>query len=143
MGSGKGFVMRVLQVLAVVLALLPVSARAQGVDAEIRGVIQGQIDAFGANDVATAFSYASPMIQGLFGTPENFGMMVQQGYPMVWRPGAVRFEGLREQGGRKVQSVFITDLQGRDFIADYEMIETPEGWQINGVTIREAEGVGV
>jgi hypothetical protein len=135
--------MRVFQVLAVILALLPFSVKAQSVDADIRGVIQGQIDAFGANDVGKAFSFASPMIQGLFGTPENFGMMVQNGYPMVWRPGDVRFSELRDLGGRKVQSVFITDLRGRDFIADYEMIETADGWVINGVAIREADGVGV
>ena len=135
--------MRVIQILAVVLALLPFSARAQSVDADIRAVIQGQIDAFGANDVAKAFSFASPMIQGMFRTPENFGQMVQNGYPMVWRPADVRFSELRDFGGRKVQSVLITDLRGKDFIADYEMIETPEGWQINGVAIREAEGVGV
>ncbi len=135
--------MRLFQVLAVVLALLPFSAKAQSADADIRGVIQGQIDAFGANDVAKAFSFASPMIQGLFGTPQNFGRMVQNGYPMVWRPGDVRFSDLRDLGGRKVQSVLITDLRGVDYIADYEMIETPDGWQINGVSIRKATDVGV
>ncbi len=135
--------MRLFQVLAVVLALLPFSAKAQSADADIRGVIQGQIDAFGANDVAKAFSFASPMIQGLFGTPQNFGTMVQNGYPMVWRPGDVRFSDLRDLGGRKVQSVLITDLRGVDYIADYEMIETPDGWQINGVSIRKATDVGV
>lgn len=135
--------MRVFQVLVVILALLPFSAKAQSVDADIRGVIQAQIDAFGANDVARAFSFASPMIKGFFGTPENFGQMVQNGYPMVWRPGDVRFSDLRDLGERKVQSVLITDLRGVDYIADYEMVETPDGWQINGVAIREAEGVGV
>ena len=134
--------MRVFQVLAVILALMPLAAKAQSSDADIRTVIQSQLDAFQANDLATAFSYASPMIQGLFGTPENFGLMVQNGYPMVWRPGDVRFSGMRDLGGRKVQSVLLTDQAGRLFIADYEMIETPEGWQINGVAIREADGVG-
>lgn len=135
---------RIFQTLAVLLfALMPLAASAQSADEDIPAVIQGQIDAFQTNNVAKAFSYASPMIQGLFGTPENFGMMVQNGYPMVWRPGDVRFSELRELGGRKVQSVLITDQSGKLFIVDYEMIETAEGWQINGVTIREAEGVWV
>jgi len=55
----------------------------------------------------------------------------------------VRFSELRDLGGRKVQSVLITDLRGVDYIADYEMVETPDGWQINGVAIRKANGVGV
>ncbi len=136
--------MRVFQVLAVLLfAMMPLAASAQASDEAIKGVIQGQLDAFQANDVGKAFSYASPMIQGLFGTPQNFGTMVQNGYPMVWRPGDVRFSELRDLGERKVQSVLITDLRGVDYIADYEMIETPDGWLINGVAIREAEGVGV
>lgn len=136
--------MRFLMVLVVSgLVLLPMGARAQTVEADIQGVINDQIAAFGANDVETAFSFASPAIKGMFGTAQNFGMMVQNGYPMVWRPGDVRYGDLRDLGGRKVQSVLITDLQGRGFIADYEMIETPEGWQINGVSIREAEDVGV
>ena len=46
---------------------------------EIRGVISAQVEAFLANDFATAFSFASPSIKGLFGSPERFGQMVRQG----------------------------------------------------------------
>jgi len=34
--------------------------------------------------------------------------------------------------------VFFTDREGRLFEAAYEMIETAEGWRINGVSIRKA-----
>ena len=54
---------------------------------EIRGVIQSQLDAFLADDVNTAFTFAAPNIKRMFGSAENFGRMVQNGYPMVWRPG--------------------------------------------------------
>src|SRR5262245_52847309 len=36
----------------------------------IRDVIQSQVDAFRRDDGASAFGYASPSIQGMFGTPE-------------------------------------------------------------------------
>ena len=82
------------------------------------------------------------MIKGIFGNPDNFGMMVQQGYPMVWRPSDVRFLDLREIGGRMVQRVQILDQGGVPYIAQYQMIETEDGWQIDGVDIEKAPQVG-
>jgi len=127
-------------ILAISLVLgLSLPARAQSDD--IVGVITSQIEAFQANDLDKAFSFASPNIKGMFGNPERFGVMVQQGYPMVWRPADVKFGPLRTFNGRNVQTVFFTDQAGKIFEASYEMIETDQGWQINGVSLKEA-GVG-
>ena len=41
------------------------------------------------------------------------------------------------------QRVMITDAAGRTHLLDYEMIETPEGWQINGVSLLPAPETGV
>ena len=109
---------------------------------EIEATIQGQVDAFLADDVATAFTFASPMIKGLFGSPERFGEMVRNGYPMVWRPGEVRYLDLREIDGALWQKVFIRDRAGAVHILDYQMIRAGEGWQINAVHLLEAPGVG-
>ena len=95
-----------------------------------------------ADDFGTAFTFASPNIKGIFGTAERFGQMVRQGYPMVHRPDDVRFLGLREDSGRTIQRVMIRDAQGRLHMLDYEMIETPEGWQINGVRLLPPQGAG-
>jgi hypothetical protein len=35
--------------------------------------------------------------------------------------------------------VRIEDPEGRGWILDYFMVETPEGWKINGVQVRPAE----
>jgi len=129
--------MRLISVLLVLAVLAPLPARAQ--EGEIRGVISDQLAAFQNNDLATAFGFASPAIKGIFGDPETFGQMVRTGYPMIWRPAAVRFGGLGPVGGRMIQTVFFTDREGRLFEAAYEMIETEEGWQINGVYIRKAD----
>ena len=93
---------------AALLAGPPVAAQ----EATIEGTIRGQIDAFLADDFATAFSFASPMIKGIFGNPDNFGMMVREGYPMVWRPSDLRFLELEDLGGRSVQRVQILDQAG-------------------------------
>ena len=123
------------KVVAVVIALA-LSGPAVGQDSDapaIQDVIQGQIEAFLKDDTATAFTFASPMIQGLFGSPENFGRMVQGGYPMIWKPSAVRYLGLRTENGMTFQRVLVEDAGGAIHLFDYEMIAMPEGWRINGV----------
>jgi Domain of unknown function (DUF4864) len=108
----------------------------------IEGVIQNQITAFQADDFATAFAFASPNIKGIFQTPENFGAMVAQGYPMVYRPDAVRMLELRRVAGNLWQRVMVTDQAGRTHLLDYMMIETADGWQINAVQLLPQAGVG-
>ena len=108
----------------------------------IAATINGQMQAFQADDFATAFTFASPFIKGIFGTPENFGAMVTQGYPMVHHNRDVRMLELREVAGGLWQRVMVTDETGRTHLLDYQMIETPEGWQINGVQLLPEAGVG-
>lgn len=101
----------------------------------IEDVIGSQLQAFNDRDVTEAFSYASPMIQGIFREPNNFGMMVERGYPMVWDNADVRFLDLREEGGLILQRVMIEDADGTIHTLEYAMIETENGWQINGVAL--------
>lgn len=122
-------------------ATLTLPAFAQ--EAPIRQTIQNQLDAFQADDFARAFTFASPNIKGIFGTPENFGAMVMEGYPMVRRPSAVTMLELREVAGNLWQRVMITDEAGRTHLLDYMMIETPDGWQINAVQLLQASDIGV
>ena len=126
---------------AVVLAAcLALPAGAQ--EAPIQETIQRQIEAFQADDFARAFTFASPTIKGMFGTPENFGAMVKNGYPMVYRPAEVQMMELREVAGTLWQRVRITDQAGAGWLLDYMMVETAEGWQINAVQILPAPDVG-
>jgi hypothetical protein len=125
---------------ALLAAALVLPAQAQ--EAPIRETIQKQLDAFLADDFARAFTFASPNIKSLFGTPENFGAMVRNGYPMVYRPAEVEMGELREIAGNLWQRVRIVDQAGAAWLLDYMMIETPEGWQINAVQLLPAPDVG-
>lgn len=130
-------------VLAAMTSFAALPAAAQLVrDPAIEATIQNQFDAFLRDDVGTAFSFASPGIKGLFRTPENFGTMVREGYPMVWRPAEVQYLELRDVAGQLWQRVRVTDQAGRVHLLDYQMIQTPDGWQINGVQILPSVGVG-
>ena len=124
--------------LAVVLAL-PAAAEESGIEA----VISDQLSAFNARDVERAWTHASPMIQGMFGTPENFGRMVRQGYPMVWSNSDARFLERREMAGSLYQRVMVRGPDGSLWILAYEMIEVDGVWRIDGVAILPAPDVGV
>ena len=119
----------------------PLAAQDQKIEA-IENVISSQLDAFLKDDFATAFTFASPNIRSLFGSPDRFGMMVRQGYPMVWRPADVQYVGVEDGPGFKMQKVLITDQNGARHLLGYAMIQTPDGWQINGVQILRAPEVG-
>jgi hypothetical protein len=128
--------------LGTVAAVFMAGAAVAQDQAAITATIQSQIDAFLADDFETAFTFASPAIKQMFGTSERFGSMVRQGYPMVWRPGSVKYLELEEKFGGLYQKVLVTDAQGVPFVLEYQMIETPDGWQINGVQVLRAPEVG-
>lgn len=99
----------------------------------IVGVIQKQLDAFQGDRAAEAFGYASPDIQHLFGTADNFLAMVRQGYPPVYRPRSVDFRELVTSEGRIVQKVLFVGPDGVPVIAEYFMERQPDGsWRIDG-----------
>lgn len=125
--------MRIFAVIIAVWAwIMPLSAQD---NPAIEDVIGQQLQAFNDRDVDTAWGYASPMIQRLFGSPGRFGTMVQQGYPMVWDNRDADFLELEEQAGTLTQKVFIRDTDGKGWLLLYAMIQTSEGWRINGVQV--------
>ena len=122
------------------LTVLTQVARAQ--DVQIQQTIQAQLDAMAADDFLRAYDFASPNIRQLFGPVENFEAMVKRGYPMVWQHQAVRMLELRSVAGNLWQRVLVTDLQGRGFLLDYMMVQTPDGWQINAVQLLPQQELG-
>lgn len=128
-------------ILGFFTAIFVTAAAAQEVqrpEPDIEAVISGQMDAFLRSDVETAFGYASPSIRGMFGSAENFGAMVQRGYPMVWRPSDVQFGDLREIAGALWQQVIVTDSAGRIHALDYQMRKVEGEWRISAVQLLPA-----
>ncbi len=125
-------------IIAFVLMVMPVQAQQD----EIKSVISGQIQSFLKDDFATAFTYAAPNIKQMFGTPERFGQMVSNGYPMVHRPSEVTFQDLVENEGTFTQDVLLRDVQGLYYVARYTMVMIDGEWQISGVQVLQSAGVG-
>lgn len=131
-------------ILALTFALTTSFAQADQTAApDIQATIGAQLEAFKADDFAEAFSYASPMIQSMFGSSERFGVMVRNGYPMVWRPAEVEYLSLEERDGGLYQKVLIRDLQGGRHVLEYQMIRNIAGWRINGVRLLRDPSIGV
>ena len=136
--------MRTLLFWAGLVALGSVAAAQQpGYDPAIDATIQRQMDAFLADDLDAAFAIASPAIQRIFGTAENFGLMVSQGYPMVRRPADVKYLEQRQQSDAVMQLVQVTGPDGANHWFAYEMVVVDGDWRINGVYRVEAPAPSV
>lgn len=123
-------------ILGLVLAA-PLLLQAQTVTPEdaraVRAVIEAQLDAFRKDDAARAFSYATPSIRTMFGTPEDFMEMVRTQYAVVYRPASVAFGRVDFLDGEPTQIVVFTDGESRHWLALYPMQRQPDGtWRING-----------
>src|SRR5437762_10892976 len=95
--------------------------------AEIRAVINRQIEAFRRDDAREAFALVSPGVQEAFGTPERFLDLVRVSYKAVYRPAAVTFLGLTVIGFDAVQQVQLTDHSGAVWYAYYAIQRQRDG----------------
>lgn len=110
---------------------------------EIEGVIGRQLEAFNARDVDEAWQYAAPNIQGMFRNAQNFGVMVQRGYPMVWSNKDPEFLDLTDLGNVQVQRLMLRDQDNARHFLEYQMVRTASGWRIAGVRLLPAPDIGV
>jgi hypothetical protein len=127
----------VLRAALLFLALVAPAAAQPSVSAEdlaeIRAVINRQIDAFRRDDARGAFALASPAVQQTFGTPERFLDVVRAAYRPVYRPAALVFLEPVVLGDDAVQPVQVTDSAGTLWLAYYAMQRQRDGsWRANG-----------
>ena len=135
-------VLRFLALLGALLALaLPAQAQVSEPDrSAIRDAIERQIEAFRRDDGPAAFGYASPSIQGMFGSPETFMDMVRQGYRPVYRPRTVEFREIVTLQGMVTQKVHVIGPDGRPVTAFYPMSRQADGsWRIEGCYLQASE----
>jgi hypothetical protein len=119
--------MRALIVLTALLVGLAAPARAADDVATAQGVITSQVEAFGRDDAAKAYSYAAPAIQSMFPEPDIFLSMVQRSYAPVYRHKSFEFGEARVADGRIAQRVHILDANGEAWEALYTLEQQPDG----------------
>ena len=125
------------------LGLMVQSPAYAGDDADVRETITAQLDAFVRDDFGRAFTYASPKIKRIFRTPDTFGTMVRQGYPMVWRPADFTFLSVEKTPWGMSQIIEIIDQSGVAHYLRYDMVPSNTGWKIDGVAILQGNPMAV
>ena len=127
------------------LAYAPVcKANQDEIKADIRSVIELQLDAFARGDATTAYAQASPAIQSLFPTEAIFMMMVHSGYAALIAPRRVEFLELFYDQANPVYRVGIESPDGTRWIAFYRMAPQPDrSWRITGCVLTMISGQSV
>lgn len=106
----------------------------------IRQIIERQLAAFNAENTELAFSFAAPMIQRMFGTPEKFGAMVERQYSAIRHSSGAVFLDLRQVQGRFIQRVRVLGTDGAIMTASFVMMQLFDGsWRIGSVLIDNPE----
>jgi hypothetical protein len=134
--------MRAFALLATLLLGLASPAFAADDVATAQSIIRSQVEAFGRDDAATAYSYAAPGIHEMFPRADIFLGMVQRSYAPVYRHKSFEFGEARASDGKIAQQVHIVDTDGVPWEALYTLEQEPDGSiKISGcVLIKAGQG---
>ncbi len=119
--------------LTSLLSTLVVADESEMVMKEVRNTISSQIEAFKENNIEKAYRFAAPNIQAQFPTPQVFGMMVRNGYPVIWRPKSFKFTKFQDLGNKSIQRVLFQSYNGSIETYDYILEKYADLWKISGV----------
>lgn len=106
-------------------------ASSRAVRAEIQAVIDGQLAAFRAHDVARAYGHAGARVQASL-SPAGFARLVARNYPEIWNNEKADYGVIRDNGERAELLVHVS-APGADAAFDYHLRREGGAWRIVGV----------
>ena len=124
----------------ILLRALVFADEASAVRVEVHITISSQIEAFKKNDVEEAYTFAAPNIQAQFPNPETFGLMVRNGYPIIWKPKSFKFVKFKDLGKKCIQRVLFQSYGGSLETYDYILEKNNNLWKIAGVLAIKSAG---
>jgi hypothetical protein len=141
-----------IQTMAAVLALLfftftgPLNAQeAKAPEAAWQTVISGQIEAFRAGDGVTALSFAGSGFQGRYSNPDVFiSDIARSGYAPIVNSRSHSFGSFDKLNETVVMQM--VKFVGPDqllYEAIYQMALEKDGWRVQGVALKQQEGISV
>ena len=78
----------------------------------------------------------------MFGNSDRFMRMVRENYEPVYRPASVRFVRIEMTDGQWVQTVQITDEEGKVWRVLFTMKRQPDrGWKVGGCQLQETSAI--
>ena len=99
-------------IFIILLKAVAIANEGSAVMEEVHHTISSQIDAFKKNDVEKAYTFAAPNIQAQFPNPETFGLMVRNGYPIIWKPKSFKFVKFKNLGDKCIQRDLFQSYNG-------------------------------
>ena len=128
----RGLFIKKVWIIALIISLMGTIVFADESEM-VRSTISSQIEAFKENNIKKAYRFAAPNIQAQFPTPEVFGMMVKNGYPVIWRPKSFKFTKFQNLGNKFIQRVLFQSYDGGLETYDYILEKYADRWKIAGV----------
>lgn len=105
--------------------------------AAAQSIIRSQLAAMDRDDAASAYSFASPEIRGMFQEADSFMTMVRRNYAAVYRHKSFEFGESRAESGKVIQVVTIVDAEGVPWQAIYTLGQQSDGSvKITGCSIK-------
>ena len=123
----------IIALLISLLSTLVFADESEMVMKEVRNTISSQIEAFKENNIKKAYTFAAPNIQAQFPNPDVFGLMVRNGYPVIWRPKNFKFTKFQDLGNKFIQRVLFQSYDGSLETYDYILEKYDDLWKIAGV----------
>lgn len=133
----------ILSLMVGVVALSQVAA--QELDNPWRATVDGQIEAFRTGDAETALEFAGAGFKATYTDAERFLADVERaGYGPIVASRSHSFGDFREVGDEVVQIVNLVGPDRSLYEAIYRLKNEPdEGWRVQAVVMRRAQGLGV
>jgi Domain of unknown function (DUF4864) len=107
----------------------------------IEDTVRGQLRALVARNATQAFAGLAPSTQHYFGKPDKFFDTIARSLPPVLEAKHFAFLGVEQDNSGAYQQVLITDGDGRDWIAKFQVERQPAGdWRVKGCVVEVAPG---
>ena len=110
--------------------------------ADIRTVIEAQLNAFSLGDAEAAFNAVSLEVKKNYKTANSFMSMVLNNYTPLFFAKKWRFDQLISEDEGSVQVLYVNDPMGNDWVALYKMVKGQNGtWKIDNVNMALIKGL--
>jgi Domain of unknown function (DUF4864) len=108
--------------------------------AQIRSVIQSQLDAFQQDDDAAAYDLAAPSVKERFPNAEAFSKMVRNRYTPIYNPRDVKFLTPSIVQGRIMQGLQFLSDENQLFLAMFTVEkQSDKTWKIKACELMPVE----
>jgi hypothetical protein len=118
-------------------------ACSQSTQAAVEEIVNAQTQAFAKNDYELAYSFASPSFRSSVSL-NGFVAIIAGSYGPLIESSELRFSDCLANSNGGFALIDVSFLQGGDFVyaLRYLMVETSDGWRVDGASDLEVVGEG-